>query len=93
MDAKNLEHLRLSVNAVNLGDDIRHVVDAVGIPDRDYTVKKNEKHRFLIYYVTRQRPDSSIESDKRVTFALNGDNKVEAIYSNVQHISSRNWID
>jgi hypothetical protein len=43
MDAKHLERLRINVNAVNLGDDIRHVVDTVGVPDADHTVEKKWK--------------------------------------------------
>jgi hypothetical protein len=91
MDAKDLERLRTSTNAVNLGDDIGHVVEGVGIPDRDHTIKKNEQIRFLTYYVTRQRADSALESDKVVIIALNSHNKVKAIYSNVDRIPSRNW--
>jgi hypothetical protein len=91
MSTQDLERLRKNVDQIALDDDISHVVDVLGVPDLDYTVKKNDKNRFLTYYVTRQRADSSIESDKRVTVALNGQNKVKAIFSNVENIRTRNW--
>ena len=91
MDTKTLERLKLNVNAVNLGDDIAQVVKRVGVPDGDYTVKKNDKNRFLTYYATRQRADSRIESDKVVVIALNDDDKVKAIFSNIDGITTRNW--
>lgn len=91
MDTKTLERLKLNVNAVDLGDDIAQVVKRVGVPDGDYTVKKNDKNRFLTYYATRQRADSRIESDKVVVIALNDDDKVKAIFSNIDGITTRNW--
>lgn len=91
MNTGELERLKVNIAKIEIGDDVSQVVDLLGAPDKDYTVKKNDKNRFLVYYVTRQRADSPIESDKRVTIALNGQNKVKAIFSNVENIRSRNW--
>jgi hypothetical protein len=91
MKASDVDRLRMSVNAINLGDDLQHVIKTVGVPDSDFTVKKNWTTRFLTYYVTRERSDSPVETDKQVTIALNEYNRVKAIYSNLQNIPSRNW--
>jgi len=91
MDASAVEHLRASVNAVNLGDGVERVVKTVGVPDSDHMVQKNEKNRIFTYYVTRQRADSPIESDKVAKIAFDGRDKVKAIFSNVEGIASRNW--
>jgi hypothetical protein len=91
MKVSDVERLRMSVKAITLGDDLQDVIKTVGVPDSDYTVKKNWTTRFLTYYVTCERSDSPVETDKRVTIALNEHNKVKAIFSNVQNIPSRNW--
>lgn len=91
MSATDLGRLRGAVNAIQLGDNIEHVVKTVGIPDADQSFKKNEQNRIFTYYVTRQRPNAPLESDKLVLIAFNSHDKVKAIYSNVDKISNRNW--
>jgi hypothetical protein len=91
MSVQDLDRLRVNVSKIALGDDIAHVLDTVGAPDLDYTVKKNDRNRFLIYYATRKRADSPVESDKRVTIALNNQNRVKAIFSNIDNIQTKNW--
>ncbi len=90
MDPDSLGRLRSNVNAVNLGDDVTHVIKVVGIPDADRSVRKNETIRTFTYYVQRQRTDSPIESDRIVLIAFDDRNKVKTIYSNVEKINSRN---
>ena len=91
MEPSAVDGFRTRVNAINLGDKVDHVVAIVGVPDSDQTFKKNETNRIFTYYVTRQRADSPIESDKIVLIAFNGRNKVKATYSNVENIATRNW--
>jgi hypothetical protein len=91
MDSDSLTRLKLKVNALILGDDLAEVVKTVGVPDTDHTVKKDEAVRILTYYVTRQRTDSPVESDKVVYIAFDQNGKVKGIYSNVEGISTRNW--
>ena len=91
MDAKGIEHLREAVNALNMGDKVERVVENVGVPDLDQTINKNEKVRTFTYYVTRQRSDWSIESDRIVLIAFDRREKVRGIYSNVEGVATRNW--
>jgi hypothetical protein len=91
MDAKGIERLREAVNALNMGDKVERVVENVGVPDSDHITNKNGRVRIFTYYVTRQRVDSSIESDKIVNIAFDRWDKVRAIYSNVTGVLTRNW--
>lgn len=91
MDAVALESLKTKVNALKVGDKVDHVLETVGIPDSDQSYNKNGRNRIFTYYVTRSRVDSPNESDRVVKIALDQQNKVKAIYSNVEDIRSRNW--
>ena len=91
MDKNTLERLTATVNAIPLGDDIAHVVTVLGPPDSDHADQKNEYHRFFTYFVTRQRADNPLDSDRVVLLAFNKAERLAAVYSNVQKIATRNW--
>lgn len=91
MRAGDVERLRTSVNSVNLGDTMTHVVETVGVPDSDQTFQKNKRHRIFTYYITRQQAEDPIASDKVVMISFDVRDKVESLYSNVENIATRNW--
>jgi hypothetical protein len=91
MDAASVERLAANANALPVGTDINDAVKVLGPPDSDVAMQKNAYHRFFAYYITRQRADSPIESDSVVHFAFNRQGKLEAVYSNVIAIKTRNW--
>jgi hypothetical protein len=74
---------------MELGEDIAQTIAMLGVPDDDKTEKKNEQVRIFTYYVTRQRADSPLNSDKVVLIGFNADGKVKAIYSNVDGVRTR----
>jgi outer membrane protein assembly factor BamE (lipoprotein component of BamABCDE complex) len=91
MSAGDIERFRTSVNSVNLGDTMTHVVETVGAPDSDQTFQKNKRHRIFTYYITRQQAEDPIASDKVVMISFDVRDKVEGLYSNVENIATRNW--
>jgi len=91
MPAKDIERLKVNVNAVHVGDAIQLVIGTVGVPDRDYRAGKDRNARFFVYWVTRQDPLSYNLSDKLVLIAFDRGNKVIGTYSNVEGIKTKNW--
>jgi hypothetical protein len=91
MDPVALKHFTENANAVPVGADIREVIRALGAPDVDHAVQKNEYHRTFTYYVTRKLSDHPLESDKYVLFGFDRDGRLERVYSDVESIPSKNW--
>ena len=91
MDSASVQRLRDGVNAIPIGSDISSVARQLGPPDWDKTVNKNRFIRFFIYYVTRRRAESAVESDKRVELTFDKSGKLTSVYSNVEGIATRNW--
>ncbi len=91
MEQTVLARFKERANEISVGDDISRVIGVVGAPDKDETSEKNERVRVFVYYATRQRADSAIDSDRVVIIGFNRHAKVTRIYSNVEGIPSKNW--